>query len=144
MHKIPFMKYICLIPAIILWLHTSAHNKMYDDSIKAASNHQLALQLSDKARQQKKTRNILLISGATLVVVGLVTAVAGYEHGPTGVEVGGVMAFSGTVLMVTAIPFTFMSRHNEKEAKLLLQTNEISMSSLQMRKIYSVGIAVNF
>ncbi len=149
------MKTVFLIIAVAFALYSSAQIHVPPDSLNKTSNHELALQYISKGKQQNKTSNILLISGSALVVTGIVVALIGLDYSAPlfspdahanggAIDAGGIMALGGCGLIATGIPFKYISRHNLKKGRLLLQSNNaLPSASFNKGRIYSVGIQIS-
>src|SRR5689334_6074529 len=87
----------------------------------AISNHDLAMQYLNKSKSQQKTSTILIITGGTLMLTGVIVSVAGMssgfdfahpEKGASSMDAGSALVISGACITATGIPFALASKHN--------------------------------
>ena len=104
-------------------------------------------QYLEKSIRQKKTANVLAITGGGLVLAGVIVAATipkqtkgweGFNQGVTAVGIGGV----GAITALISIPF-YISSHNNKKKSVSISPQTGSVN-IDQKNYATAGIAINF
>lgn len=103
-----------------------------------------------KSTNQKKTANILLLTGGGLMVTGLLVGNSGNEEGTYFFSENQIVGFGvfsvGVLTSLISVPFYISAHHNKKKLmKLSPAVGITSSNSVIVKENYAlVGMKVNF
>jgi hypothetical protein len=143
--------FLCLVSYSITMTAQPVHDSSQYHKL---TDKELAQQYFTKSKNQKTTGNILAIAGSVVATAGVIFWASGFSNGwdsdnqqkaESSMNTGTVLIVTGMASLVAGIPFAIAGKKNKKRAELLLSTGNAMISpQLPPKKIFSVGVGINF